>query len=216
MDTTILIKRSQTLGTAANVQLQYGEPLYTDDQYITVGNENESLVSQRNVIRLVPKSQADSQLYYTVNSSGKVVINILNGTTLTPVLTFGSASQRDVADSAVADSTDVITSGAVKSIQTQLENSISDISTDLEDLEDNISDLVGKSLDTTVTPNSENPITAGAVYTFVNQVVTEAFNNYRPWTTDPTDTKKFYLNSTTGMQYRSGNNRWVTVPVGYT
>lgn len=215
MDTTILVKRSQTLGTAANVQLQYGEPLYTDDQYFTVGNGNESLVSQRNVIRFVPKAQADSQLYYTVNSSGKVVINTSDGTTLTPVMTFGSAASKDVVNSAVVGSEDVITSGAVKDIQLSLESSIQDVQTSVQEIETGLSELIGKTLDTTVTPNSENPVTAGAVYTFVNQMITEAFNNYRPWTTSDTDTKKFYLNGATGLQYHDGV-KWSTVPVGYT
>ena len=215
MDTTILVKRSQTLDTAANVQLQYGEPLYTDDQYFTVGNGNESLVAQRNVIRFVPKVQADSQLYYTVNSSGKVVINTSDGTTLTPVMTFGSAASKDVVNSAVIGSEDVITSGAVKDIQTNLESSIQDVQTAMQTVQEGLSELIGKSLDTTVTPNSENPVTAGAVYTFVNQAITEAFNNYRPWTNSSSDTKKFYLNGTTGLQYHDGT-KWVTVPVGYT
>ena len=216
MNTKILVRRSQNLDTAANVQLQYGEPLYTDDQYFTVGNSDESLVSQRNVIRFVPKVQADSQLYYTVNSSGKVVINTSDGTTLTPVFTFGSAASKDVVDSAVAGSQDAITSGAVKSIQTALEGSIGTVQNSVSDLQESLSDLIGKELDTVVTQNSENPVTAAAVYAFVNQAITEAFNNYRPWTTDASDTKKFYIDSVSGLQYRSGNNRWVTVPVGYT
>lgn len=215
MDTTILLRRSHSLGTASNVQLQYGEPLYTDDQYFTVGNEGESLVSQRNVIRLVPKAQADSQLYYTVNSSGQIVINSLNGTTLTPITTLGTAASKDVVNEAVANSDDVITSGAVKEIQTQLESSIQDIESNLQDLEDGVSELIGKPLETTVTPNSENPVTAGAVYAFVNQMISEAFNNYRPWTTNASDNKRFYLNNTTGLQYHDGS-KWVTVPVGYT
>lgn len=215
MDTTILLRRSHSLGTAANVQLQYGEPLYTDDQYFTVGNEAESLVSQRNVIRLVPKAQADSQLYYTVNGSGQIVINILNGTTLTPITTLGTAASKDVVREAVANSDDLITSGAVKEIQTQLESSIQDVQSNIQDLEEGISDLVGKTLETTVTSNSENPVTGGAVYAFVNQMISEAFNNYKPWTTDSSDNKRFYLNNTTGLQYHDGT-KWVTVPVGYT
>lgn len=215
MDTTILLRRSHTLGTAANVQLQYGEPLYTDDQYFTVGNEGESLVSQRNVIRLVPKAQADSQLYYTVNSSGKIVINSLNGTTLTPIITLGAAASKDVVNEAVADNENLITSGAVKEIQTQLESSIQDVESNLQDVEDGVSELMGKPLETTVTSDSENPVTAGAVYTFVTQMISEAFNNYKPWTTDSSDSKRFYLNSATGLQYHDGT-KWVTVPVGYT
>lgn len=215
MDTTILLRRSHSLGTAANVQLQYGEPLYTDDQYFTVGNEVESLVSQRNVIRLVPKAQADSQLYYTVNGSGQIVINILNGTTLTPITTLGTAASKDVVREAVANSDDLITSGAVKEIQTQLESSIQDVQSNIQDLEEGISDLVGKTLETTVSSNSENPVTGAAVYAFVNQMISEAFNNYKPWTTDSSDNKRFYLNNTTGLQYHDGT-KWVTVPVGYT
>lgn len=215
MDTTILVKRSQTLNTAANVQLQYGEPLYTDDQYFTVGNSNESLVSQRNVIRFVPKVQADSQLYYTVNSSGKVVINISDGTTLTPVFTFGTAASKDIVNSAVANSQNAITSGAVKTIQTDLQNSIQGVQASVQSLHDQISSLLDKPLETAVTPNSENPVTAGAVYTFVTQAIIEALNNYKPWTNSASDTKKFYLNSTTGLQYHNGS-KWVTVPVGYT
>lgn len=215
MDTTILLRRSHSLGTAANVQLQYGEPLYTDDQYFTVGNEAESLVSQRNVIRLVPKAQADSQLYYTVNGSGQIVINILNGTTLTPITTLGTAASKDVVREAVANSEDLITSGAVKEIQTQLESSIQDVQSNIQDLEEGISELVGKTLETTVTSNSENPVTGAAVYAFVNQMISEAFNNYKPWTTDSSDNKRFYLNNTTGLQYHDGT-KWVTVPVGYT
>lgn len=215
MDTTILVKRSQTLNTAANVQLQYGEPLYTDDQYFTVGNSNESLVAQRNVIRFVPKVQADSQLYYTVNSSGKVVINISDGTTLTPVFTFGTAASTDIVNSAVANSQNAITSGAVKTIQTNLQNSIQGVQTSVQSLHDQISSLLNKPLETAVTPSSENPVTAGAVYTFVTQAITEAFNNYRPWTTSSSDTKKFYINASTGLQYHNGS-KWITTPVGYT
>lgn len=215
MDTTILIRRSANLATAANVQLQYGEPLYTDDQYMTVGNGNESLVSQRNVIRFVPKAQADSQLYYTVNSSGKIVINTSDGSTLTPVLTFGSAASRDVADQAIDNSTDLITSGAVKDIQSTLENSIQSVGTTLGTLQDNLSALVGKDLDTSVTPGSENPVTAAAVYQFVQQQIQTAINSYVPWTTSAADTKKLYIDSTTGLQYHNGN-QWSTVPVGYT
>lgn len=215
MDTTILIRRSANLATAANVQLQYGEPLYTDDQYMTVGNGNESLVSKRNVIRFVPKAQADSQLYYTVNSSGKIVINTSNGSTLTPVLTFGSAASKDATDQAVENSTDLITSGAVKDIQSTLENSIQSLETTLRTLQDDLSALAGKELDTSVTPNSENPVTAGAVYQFVQQQIRDAINSYVPWTTSSGNTKKLYINSTTGLQYYSGN-KWNTVPVGYT
>lgn len=215
MDTTILLKRSANLATAANVQLQYGEPLYTDDQYLTVGNGNESLVSQRNVIRFVPKVQADSQLYYTVNPSGKIVINTSNGSTLTPVLTFGSAATKDATNQAVENSQDLITSGAVKNIQSTLENSIQSLGTTVGALQENLSALMGKDLDTSVTPNSENPVTAGAVYQFVRQQIQEAINSYVPWTTSAADTKKLYINSTTGLQYHSGN-KWNTVPVGYT
>ena len=215
MDTTILIRRSANLATAANVQLQYGEPLYTDDQYLTVGNGNESLVSQRNVIRFVPKAQADSQLYYTVNSSGKIVINVFDGSTLTPVMTFGTAASKDATNQAVENSQDLITSGAVKDIQSTLESSIQTLGTTVSTLQENLSALVGKDLDASVTPNSENPVTAGAVYQFVRQQIQEAINSYVPWTTNAADTKKLYINSTTGLQYHSGN-KWNTVPVGYT
>ena len=76
MDSTILLRRSANLATAANIQLKYGEPLYTDDQYVTVGDGNESLVKNRNVLRLVPKAQADTQLYYSVNPDGKIVLDL--------------------------------------------------------------------------------------------------------------------------------------------
>lgn len=215
MDTTILLRRSQNLGTAANVQLRYGEPLYTDDQYFTVGNENESLVSQRNVIRLVPKAQADSQLYYTINSSNKVVINSLNGTTLTPVITFGTAAEKDITSSVSHNNQNAITSGAVYTVKTNLQNSINNVQSSVQSLQSSLSSLLDKPLDNTVAPNSENPVTAGAVYTFVTQAITEAFNNYRPWTTSSSDTKKFYINDSTGLQYHNGS-KWVTTPVGYT
>ena len=215
MDTTILLRRSANLATAANVQLQYGEPLYTDDQYFTVGNGNESLVSQRNVVRLVPRAQADSQLYYTVNPSGKIVINKLEGSTLTPVITFGTAATKEVATSAIAGSQALITSGAVKTIQTTLESSIQSLQTAIQDLAASVDEFAGRSIDSSVTPGSDNPVTAGAVYEFVTQAITEAFNAYRPWTTSSSDTKKFYINSSTGLQYHNGS-RWTTVPVGYT
>lgn len=215
MNTKILLRRSENLTTAANVQLQYGEPLYTDDQYFTVGNAGESLVSQRNVIRFVPKSHADSQLYYSVNSAGKIVINIYDGTTLTPVTTLGSAAERDAVDSAVQGSNDLITSGAVQSIQSNLQNSIDSIQTAVQELQDGLSDLVGKSLDDTVTPSSENPVTGSAVYEFVTQMINDALNSYRPWTSDAEQTNKFYLNTSTGLQYHNGS-QWATVPVGYT
>ena len=215
MDTTILVKRSANLATAANSQLQYGEPLYTDDDYFTVGNGNESLVSQRNVIRFIPKAQADSQLYYTVNPSGKIVINILNGSTLTPVLTFGEAAQKDVATSAVEDSGDLITSGAVKQIETNLENSIQSVQTSVQELEQSVSEFADKTIESSVTQGSDNPVTAGAVYDFVMQVVNEAFGSYVPWATNNTDRKKFYINNSTGIQYYNGS-KWTTVPVGYT
>lgn len=215
MDTTILVKRSANLATAANSQLQYGEPLYTDDDYFTVGNGNESLVSQRNVIRFIPKAQADSQLYYTVNPSGKIVINILNGSTLTPVFTFGEAAKKDVATSAIENSGDLITSGAVKQIETNLENSIQSVQASLQELEASVAEFADKIIDDSVTPGSDNPVTAGAVYNFVIQAINEAFNSYVPWATSNSDRKKFYINNSTGLQYYNGS-KWTTVPVGYT
>ena len=215
MNTTILTRRSANLATAANIQLQYGEPLYTDDQYFTIGNGNESLVSQLPVLRFVPRVQADSQLYYTVNSDGKIQLNTSNGSTLTPILTFGDAASRDVSTSAIQGSSNLITSGAVKQIQTDLSNSINTLNTALETLRDNISDFSGKDLDTTVTQDSSNPVTAGAVYQFVTQAITAAFDSYVPWTTDSTQVKKFYLNPVDGVQYYNGST-WSTVRVGYT
>lgn len=215
MYSTILLRRSANLATAANVQLRYGEPLYTDDQYMTVGNGNESLTKERNVLRFLPKGQVDSQLFYTVNSEGKIVINTSDGANLTPVLTFGKAAERDVATSAVKNSADLITSGAVKTIQDSLQTSIKNVDTKVKDLEKSVSAVKDKSLDTTVTPTSENPVTAKAVYDFVTRVVNEAIESYVPWTTDSTKGNKLYINSTSGLQYRP-SNQWLTVPVGYT
>lgn len=215
MDTTILLRRSANLATAANIQLRYGEPLYTDDQYMTVGNGNESLTKDRNVLRFLPKGQVDSQLFYTVNSDGKVVINTSDGSTLTPVLTFGEAAKRDVATSATKNNTNLITSGAVKTIQDNLQTSINAVEASVTALEKSIAPLKDKALDTTVTPTSENPITSKAVYNFVMQAISEAIESYVPWTTDSTKGNKLYINSTNGLQYRPGA-QWLTVPVGYT
>lgn len=215
MDSTILLRRSANLATAANIQLKYGEPLYTDDQYITVGDGNESLVKTRNVLRLVPKAQADTQLYYTVNSDGKIVLNLYKNNGLEQVLTFGTAATHDVLATAKNNSDDLITSGAVYKIKTDLTKADTETRESLEALKKSVASVANKGLDTAVTPTSQNPVTSKAVYDFVTQAINEAIANYVPWTTTDTNTNKLYINSTEGLQYNPGNG-WKTVPVGYT
>ena len=215
MDSTILLRRSANLATAANIQLKYGEPLYTDDQYVTVGDGNESLVKNRNVLRLVPRAQADTQLYYTVNPKGKIVLNLYKNSQLEQVLTFGTAATHDILATAQKDSTDLITSGAVYTIKEDLTEADKETRKKVEDLKKSVSSVANKKLDTSVTPTSQNPVTSKAVYDFVTQAINEAITNYVPWTTAAADTNKLYVNSTSGLQYNPGTG-WKTVPVGYT
>lgn len=215
MDSTILLRRSANLATAANIQLKYGEPLYTDDQYVTVGDGNESLVKNRNVLRLVPKAQADTQLYYSVNPDGKIVLDLYKNGSVEHVVTFGTAATHDVLAIEKKNSNDVITSGAVYKIKDDLIKSDTETRKRVEDLKKSVASVANKKLDTSVTPTSQNPVTAKAVYDFVTQAINEAITNYVPWTTTATDTNKFYINGTNGLQYNPGTG-WKTVPVGYT
>lgn len=215
MDSTILLRRSANLATAANIQLKYGEPLYTDDQYVTVGDGNESLVKNRNVLRLVPKAQADAQLYYSVNPDGKIVLDLYKNGSVEHVVTFGTAATHDVLAIEKKDSKDVITSGAVYKIKDDLIKFDTETRKRVEDLKKSVASVANKSLDTTVTATSQNPVTAKAVYDFVTQAINEAITNYVPWTTTATNTNKLYINGTNGLQYNPGTG-WKTVPVGYT
>lgn len=215
MDSTILVRRSANLATAANIQLKYGEPLYTDDQYITVGDGNESLVKNRNVVRLIPKAQADTQLYYSVNPEGRIVLNLYRNNQAEQVLTFGTAATHDVLSTAKKNSKDLITSGAVYTIKDDLAKADMETRNRVEELKQSVASVANKGLDTAVTPTSQNPVTSKAVYDFVTRAINEAITNYVPWTTSSTDTNKLYVNSTNGLQYNPGTG-WKTVPVGYT
>lgn len=207
MDTTILLKRALTLAQAANVQLKFGEPVYTNDEYITVGNEDEDYTQSRNVLRLVPKEEVDNTVFFS-KIGNKNSLHTYDGTSAAEIITFGNCASKDLSNSIQIGNNNPISADAVAVMKENIENSISTLS-------NQVSAFADKDLDTTVNPNSTNPVTSKAVYEFVTQLINTKFSEYRPWTTDATDRTRFYLNTSEGLQYYTGT-RWEVVPVGYT
>lgn len=197
MSTTIKLRRSATLATAGATILNYGEPLVTNDEYMTFGNSGGSAVSARKVLRLVPKTDADATVFAIKNAQNVYTLRMLKADgTYENVVQLSAAASTDIDTTVTAGSAKLITSGAVATA---------------------ISAVAGKTVVTSgIGANStdEQMATAKAINDFVTTYVAQQLAAYKPWATVTTNTNKLYIDSTNGLKYNNGTN-WVTVPVAY-
>ena len=198
MATKIHLKRSDDLQIARNEQLEYGEPLYTNDEYLTVGNKSEDIVDDRKVVRLVLKSNADNTVFANI-LSGVYTLKIVDSSgNDVEIVTLGEAASKAVTNSVTAESSDLITSGGVQSYLANI-------------------GINSKQVSTTMDENSTNAQipTSKAVVDFVKQYVADELAKYKCWSLDTTNLNKIYIDVANGIKYYN-NSSWGTLPVGYT
>lgn len=198
MATKIHLKRSDDLQIARNEHLEYGEPLYTNDEYLTVGNRAEDIVNDRKVVRLVLQSNADNTVFANV-LNGVYTLKIVDSSgNDVEIVTIGDAASKAVTSSVIAESSDLITSGGVHSYLSTIGINSKQVSTSMDEN----------------STNTQIP-TAKAVADFVKQYVSEELSKYKCWSFDTTNQNKIYVDVTNGIKYYN-NSSWGTLPVGYT
>ena len=204
MDTLIKIKRTTSIVNAdiANTQLEYGEPLYSNDDYFVVGNSSNDALSERKVVKFVDKAVADRTVYS--DSTNPLQLKVYDDNSV--AVQLGQAALRNITTNIATGQDDLVPVQAIRAQINNLQNQINTLSTTLNNL---------PALLTTLDPNNNSqPVSSKAISTYVNSVVQTSIQNYVPWTTDGSDKTKFYVDAANGLKYRAGNT-WIIVPVAY-
>ena len=209
-ETLILLRRRDgniTDSVSQNEMLDFGEPAYFKDDYVTVGNGND-VVRNRNVVRLIPKDLCDKTVF--ANKRGNVTtLSLFNGSTTETLVTLGASANMSVDDSPREGSDNLVTSGGVYAADQAIRDQIAE-------LQSGMGNLSGRKILTTVDPKDNyNLVTSAAIYNCVQNVINSFINDYKPWTTDGSSRYKFYVDTQNGLKYWNGS-QWVNVPVAYT
>lgn len=208
-ETLILLRRSKN-SILANMEqeevLDFGEPAYFNDDYMTVGNYDTLPVKQRNVIRFVPKDVCDKTVFARPGTGGATTFYLYDGSTQRDLITVGINAQDAVP---VKDSPNNVTSNGIWAADEAIRNRV-------KSLEDGLANVKGKQVLTTLDPtDNESLVTSKAIADYIRSQFTIFLNNYTPWTMTGAETNKFYIDRNNGLQYYNGAS-WVTVPVAYT